>query len=117
MTIDTRTGQKQQDDLVITYGGYSTKGDKSENQDAFALKKNQGLALELKGHVAVIADGVSSANRAAKASQMSVCHFINEYIATPETWSVKKSATKVISSLNNWLYAQHLVADEQGRLE
>ena len=117
MTIDTRTATKQQDDLVITYGGYSTKGDKSENQDAFALKKNQGLDLELKGHVAVIADGVSSANRAAKASQMSVCHFINEYIATPETWSVKKSATKVISSLNNWLYAQHLVADEQGRLE
>mgnify|MGYP005986907043 CR=1 FL=1 len=117
MTTDTRAGQKQQDDLVITYGGYSNKGDKSENQDAFALKKNQGLALELKGHVAVIADGVSSANRAAKASQMSVCHFINEYIATPDTWSVKKSATKVISSLNNWLYAQQLVADEQGRLE
>lgn len=117
MTTDTRAGQKQQDDLVITYGGYSSKGDKSENQDAFALKKSQGLALELKGHVAVIADGVSSANRAAKASQMSVCHFINEYIATPDTWSVKKSATKVISSLNNWLYAQQLVADEQGRLE
>lgn len=117
MTTDTITEQKQKDDLVISFGGHSNKGDKSENQDAFALKKNQGLDLELKGHVAVIADGVSSANRAAKASQMSVCHFINEYIATPETWSVKKSATKVISSLNNWLYAQQLVADEQGRLE
>ena len=117
MTTKTSTWQKQQDDLVISFGGYSDKGDKYENQDAFALKKNQGLDLELKGHVAVIADGVSSANCAAKASQMSVCHFINEYIATPETWSVKKSATKVISSLNNWLYAQQLVADEQGRLE
>ena len=117
MITTTSTRQKQQDDLVISFGGYSDKGDKDENQDAFALKKSQALDLELKGHVAVIADGVSSANRAAKASQMSVCHFINEYIATPETWSVKKSATKVISSLNNWLYAQQLVADEQGRLE
>ncbi|MFT5756515.1 MAG: serine/threonine protein kinase/serine/threonine protein phosphatase PrpC [Alteromonadaceae bacterium] len=116
MTTDNNTRHKQQDDLVISYGGYSSKGDKSENQDAFTLKKNQGLDLELKGHVAVIADGVSSANCAAKASQMSACHFINEYSATPETWSVKKSATKVISSLNQWLYAQQLVADEQGRL-
>lgn len=117
MTNTTSTWQKQQDDLVISFGGQSNKGDKDENQDAFALKKNEDLDLELKGHVAVIADGVSSANCAAKASQMSVCHFINEYIATPETWSVKKSATKVINSLNKWLYAQQLVADEQGRLE
>jgi len=117
MTMAIQKRQQQQEDLVISFGGHSSKGDKSENQDAFALKKNQGLDLELKGHVAVIADGVSSANCAAKASQMSVCHFINEYMATPETWSVKKSATKVISSLNNWLYAQQLVADEQGRLE
>jgi len=110
-------GFSKEDSLQISFGGHSTKGDKSENQDAFALKKSQGLDLELKGHVAVIADGVSSANCAAKASQMSACHFINEYIATPETWSVKKSATQVIGSLNNWLYAQQLVADEQGRLE
>ena len=106
-----------QDNLAISFGGYSTKGDKSENQDAFALKKSEGLELELKGHIAVIADGVSSANCAAQASQMSVCHFIDEYLATPETWSVNKSAAKVISSLNNWLYSRQLVADEKGLLE
>ena len=117
MTVSTRVRQKQQNDLIITFGGYSDKGDKTENQDAFALKENQGVDLDLKGHAAVIADGVSSANCAAKASQMSVCHFLSEYFATPDTWSVTKSATKVISSLNNWLYAQQLVADEQGCLE
>jgi len=119
MVNQTLTSQKikSQDHLVISFGGHSSQGGKSENQDAFALKKNQGLDLELKGHIAVIADGVSSANFAAKASQISACHFINEYIATPETWSVKKSATKVIASLNKWLYAQQLVADEQGQLE
>jgi serine/threonine protein phosphatase PrpC len=105
------------DSLAISFGGYSSKGDKSENQDAFALKMSEGLDLELKGHVAVIADGVSSANCAAKASQMSVCHFIDEYLATPETWSVNKSAAKVISSLNNWLYSRQLVADGKGLSE
>lgn len=105
------------DSLAISFGGFSTKGDKSENQDAFALKMSEGLDLELKGHVAVIADGVSSANYAAKASQMSVCHFTDEYYATPETWSVNKSAAKVISSLNNWLYSRQLVADEKGLSE
>jgi len=112
------TSNKQlQDSLIISFGGYSTKGAKDENQDAFALKTSEGLDLELKGHIAVIADGVSSANRAAQASQMSVCHFIDEYLATPETWSVNKSAAKVISSLNNWLYSRQLIADEKGLSE
>lgn len=103
--------------LKITFGGHSTKGAKPENQDAFALKATQGSELALKGHIAVIADGVSSANCAAKASQMSVCHFIEEYLATPDTWSVAKSATTVISSLNNWLYTRQLVNTEQGEHE
>ena len=109
--------QQTKDSIKVTFGGYSSKGDKSENQDAFALKISKGLDLELKGHVAVIADGVSSANCAAKASQMSVCHFIEEYLSTPETWSVNKSAAKVIASLNNWLYSRQLTADEKGLSE
>ncbi len=117
MTDTTVTLKKLKDNMTISFGGYSTKGNKSENQDAFALKISKGLDLELKGHIAVIADGVSSANCAAQASQMSVCHFINEYLATPETWSVNKSAAKVISSLNNWLYSRQLVADEKGLSE
>jgi serine/threonine protein kinase len=109
--------KKFKDNLAISFGGFSTKGDKNENQDAFALKKNEGIDLELKGHVAVIADGVSSANCAAQASQMSVCHFINEYLATPETWSVNKSAAKVIASLNNWLYSRQLVTNNKDTSE
>jgi len=103
--------------LSISFGGHSTKGKKVENQDAFALKTTKGAELELKGHIAVIADGVSSANFAAKASQMSVMHFIEEYLATPHTWSVEKSASSVLSSLNNWLYARQMVNTEQGDYE
>ncbi|NRA61085.1 MAG: protein phosphatase 2C domain-containing protein, partial [Psychrobium sp.] len=105
------------DDLKISFGGHSDKGLKDENQDAFALKINRGMALELKGHLAVIADGVSSANCATKASQMSVCHFIEEYLATPDSWSVNKAAQTVIASLNDWLYSRQLVNTPQGQLE
>lgn len=114
---ESHEDKNNKDDIEITFGGFSDKGDKSENQDAFALKQSQGLDLEIKGHVAVIADGLSSANCAAKASQMSVCHFIDEYLATPQTWSVKKSSAKVISSLNKWLYSRQLIADEKGLSE
>lgn len=117
MTEKTESLNKLKDNLTISFGGYSTKGEKDENQDAFALKMSEGFELDLKGHIAVISDGVSSANCAAQASQMSVCHFIGEYLATPETWSVNKSAAKVISSLNNWLYSRQLVADEKGLSE
>ena len=116
-TQASQTNHKPVVDLQLAFGGFSTKGLKAENQDAFAAIVPEKLDLRAKGAVVAIADGVSSANCAAKASQMSACHFINEYIATPETWSVKKSASQVIGSLNNWLYAQQLVADEQGRLE
>ena len=95
--------------LTIQAGGYSSAGVKGENQDAFAVKTTKGIELETKGHVAVIADGVSSANCAAQASQMSVCHFIEEYLATPNSWSVSKSAAKVISALNSWLYSRQQV--------
>ena len=92
--------------LKIVAGGFSSAGIKEQNQDAFAVKVTKGIELETKGHVAVIADGVSSANYAAQASQMSVCHFIEEYLATPNSWSVSKSASKIIAALNSWLYSR-----------
>ena len=101
--------------LKIVAGGFSSAGNKKQNQDAFAVKVTKGIELETKGHVAVIADGVSSANYAAQASQMSVCHFIEEYLATPNSWSVSKSASKIIAALNSWLYSrtQTSTSDQQ----
>jgi serine/threonine protein phosphatase PrpC len=92
--------------LVLSLGGYSSAGIKAENQDAFAARIPTNDALNNKGAVAVLADGVSSASKAAQAAQMAVTQFIGEYYATPETWSTKKSAGKVLNSLNQWLYSQ-----------
>ena len=84
--------------LAVSYGGASLAGRRTVNEDAFAASPPHPL----KGAVAVIADGLSSCERADKASQTAVTEFIDEYLATPETWSVKTSAARVLNALNRW---------------
>jgi len=102
MTVETSKATK----LKVSLGGYSCAGIKTSNQDAFASLVPSAAELSAKGVVAVIADGVSSANKAAEAAQISVTQFISDYYATPPTWSTQKSASKVLLGLNQWLNAQ-----------
>jgi protein phosphatase len=106
MSNENDTHQSTNAELQLCFGGFSSKGLKEENQDAFAAIVPDSHELRAKGAVAAIADGLSSANKAAEASQLAVTQFIQEYLVTPETWSTQKSAAKVITSLNNWLYSQ-----------
>ena len=85
-------------ELGISYGGASLAGARPVNEDAFAASPPH----RLKGAVAVIADGLSSGERAQKASQTVVTEFIDEYLATPDTWTVKVSAARVLNALNRW---------------
>lgn len=61
----------------------------------------------MKGMAAAIADGVSSCSESHIASQTAVTGFIADYLSTPDTWSVQKSASRVLSSLNGWLWQQN----------
>ena len=97
--------------LQVCFGGFTSAGIKDVNQDAFAALTPNLSELRSKGIVAALADGVSSAEKAAEASQLSVTQFVNEYYATPETWSTEKSAAKVLTSLNQWLYSQGGLTD------
>jgi len=101
--------------LLLHFGGYSHKGLKAENQDAFAAYTPKNSSeMQIKGAVASLADGVSSVKNAAKASQLSVTQFIQEYYSTSDTWSTKKSASKVLNSLNQWLYSQpHMISNSK----
>ena len=92
--------------LQLHFGGYSCAGKKAENQDAFAAFIPKASELSSKGAVAAIADGVSSASKAAEAAQLAVTQFIEQYYSTPQTWSTRKSAAKVLTSLNQWMYSQ-----------
>ena len=96
----------QQPGLSVLVGGHSSAGVKPENQDAFGAYVPETHSGQLKGAVACIADGVSCSDQAALASQTSVNTFLSDYLSTPESWSVSDSVSKVLSSLNSWLYSR-----------
>lgn len=94
--------------LHLDFGGYSDAGTKALNQDAFtALIPSEHSARKFKGAAACIADGVSCSTNAQHASQTAATNFISDYFSTPDFWTVKQSASRVISSINSWLYQQN----------
>jgi len=93
--------------LKVCIGGYSTAGNREVNQDAFAVKDPYSSSeRNNKGIVACVADGVSCSNKGQQASQTSVTQFISDYYSTSNSWDIKQSASKVLNSLNSWLF-QH----------
>ncbi|MBH0020875.1 bifunctional protein-serine/threonine kinase/phosphatase [Pseudoalteromonas sp. SWXJ133] len=115
MFDETLHAKALKNELNVSFGGHSAKGLKAENQDAFAALNTKAQEKESKGVIACLADGCSSAKNAKQASQLSVTHFINEYLNTPESWAVKKSVSKVLASLNQWLYSQSVNYNHLGQ--
>lgn len=105
-----------QSSLAVTVAQHSSAGIKPRNEDAIAIQIPQGALLTTKGIVAAIADGVSAAEAGREAAEIAVKGFINDYYSTPESWSVKQSAHKVLIALNRWLYGrgQSYLAAEKG---
>jgi len=93
--------------LRVGIGSSSVKGLKDENQDSLGhfIPVNLNL-LSAKGAAFTLADGVSSSAGAKQASQACVTGFLEDYFSTPDSWSVKKSGGKVLTSINTWLYGQ-----------
>jgi len=93
--------------LKVSVGSYSDKGLKEENQDSigYMIPTNLNLLSE-KGAGFALADGVSSSAEAKQASQACVTGFLEDYFSTPDSWSVKKSGGKVLTSINTWLFSQ-----------
>ncbi len=92
--------------LTISIGEYSDKGRKEVNQDFHDICIPQEPQLTHKGIAIALADGISSSEVSQTASKTSVTSFLMDYFSTPESWSVKKSAQRVITATNSWLYAQ-----------
>src|SRR3990167_2980426 len=104
MTDLSLTNLKSQ--LAVTVAQHSSAGVKPRNEDSIAIQIPQDAQLTTKGIVAAIADGVSAAEAGREASEIAVKGFINDYYSTPDSWSVKQSAHKVLIALNRWLYGQ-----------
>lgn len=97
--------------LRVRIGQTSAAGIKAENEDFLGYyipspETNDAIQLESKGVTVAIADGMSESDGGKEASQVSVSQFIDDYYGTPESWSVKQAANKILTALNAWLYSQ-----------
>src|SRR6266853_5066070 len=93
-------------ELQISVGQHSDKGRKPANQDFHGVLIPKEPLLSLKGIAIVLADGISSSNVSQIASESTVKGFLSDYYCTPDSWSVKTSAQRVIAATNSWLHAQ-----------
>lgn len=92
--------------LSVTTGQHSDTGQKPVNQDFHGLMIPDNHQLRSKGIAVAIADGISSSNVSQIASESAVAGFFSDYYSTPDSWSVKQSAHRVLRASNAWLHAQ-----------
>jgi serine/threonine protein kinase len=95
--------QKQ---LRVTLGQHSDKGRKATNQDFYGALVPDEPVLSSKGIVLGIADGISSSDVSRTASEAAIRGLVEDYYCTSDAWSVRKSATHVLTATNSWLHSQ-----------
>jgi serine/threonine protein phosphatase PrpC len=92
--------------LRVATGQCSERGRKPVNQDFHGICIPAEPQLSAKGIAMALADGISSSEVSQIAAEAAVSGFLADYFSTPETWSVKKSAQRVLTASNSWLHAQ-----------
>ena len=97
--------------LRIALGQASDRGRKPLNQDFHGACIPSEPQLGLKGIVLALADGISSSSVSHLASQTAVTGFLADYYSTPDAWSVRQSAQRVLAATNSWLYSQTRQSD------
>ncbi|WP_432472927.1 protein kinase domain-containing protein [Amphritea sp. HPY] len=93
-------------EIKLSTGQYSETGRKQRNEDCLSFFMPVGNLLTTKGAVSLIADGVSTAEAGGEAAELCVREFINDYFDTPDIWTVKKSAQRVLTAINRNLYGK-----------
>ncbi|ORT52403.1 hypothetical protein ST37_01000 (plasmid) [Vibrio sp. qd031] len=99
--------------LELYVGSATNKGNKPVNQDAIVSVIPKEPVIQNKGAVFAVADGISSSLVSDQASQTAVAALANDYYSTPDAWSTKNSALKVISATNAWLHAQSMKTESR----
>ena len=92
--------------LSISLGEATSKGRKEINQDFHDLCIPSEPQLTTKGIAVALADGISSSDVSQIASKTAVTSFLMDYFSTSDSWSVKKSAQRVLYATNSWLFSQ-----------
>ncbi|RZI75845.1 MAG: bifunctional protein-serine/threonine kinase/phosphatase, partial [Variovorax sp.] len=97
--------------LRVTLGQHSLAGTGSVNQDFFGAMLPEGSLQITKGVAVALADGIGSSRVSQVASAAAVRGFLDDYYATSEAWSVRRSAQRVLNATNSWLHAQTMRSD------
>jgi len=92
--------------LEVTIGQSSSKGRKEINQDFHDIYLPNEPQLTNKGITIALSDGISSSEVSQIASKTAVVSFLKDYYSTSESWTVKKSALRVLLATNSWLHSQ-----------
>lgn len=90
--------------LSISIGQHTKQGLKEENQDFYGTVIPKEPQLSNKGIAVAIADGVSSCISGREAAESCVRSFLSDYYSTPDSWTTKESAHKILTAINSWLY-------------
>ena len=101
--------------LSITIGQHSEQGIKQENQDFYGVVTPKEPQLSMKGIAVAIADGVSSSFSGREAAESCVVSFLSDYYSTPDSWTTKTSAHKILTAINSWLYHRGQQHDDSER--
>ncbi|MGI4779223.1 MAG: protein kinase domain-containing protein [Janthinobacterium lividum] len=98
--------------LRVTLGQHSLAGGRSTvNQDFHGAMLPQGAQRRSKGIAVALADGIGSSKVSQVASAAAVRGFLDDYYATSDAWSVRRSAQRVLDATNSWLHAQTMRSD------
>jgi protein phosphatase len=90
-------------DLEI--GQASATGQRASNDDFHGAVFPEGKMRRL-GTLVCIADGIGSCSNGRLAAEMTVRTLLNDYYATPMTWSGVHALYQIASSINAWLFSE-----------
>lgn len=90
----------------LAFSCATSRGRRARNDDACAVCTPGGAEGRYRGALAAVADGVASAEAGGEAARAAISGFLSDFYSTPETWSIKQAASRVLHSLNSWLYRQ-----------
>ena len=100
--------------LRLRLAQVTERGQHARNQDCHGACVPRDAVLQAKGAALAIADGIGPSAVSHLASEIAVRSVLEDYFSTPESWSVKQSAQRVIAATNAWLHAQSRQAGHTG---
>lgn len=91
--------------LQVDIAHSTLSGLRSRNEDYVGAATPEGAEFDAKGMLLAVADGVGGHAKGREAAEYAVRNLLNDYYATPDTWSVAKSFDTVLGAVNRWLLA------------